>query len=87
MRVQFNTDFVRHLHVRMILKNINLENVTVENGGKYGLLIQGREEKPVTGISLKNVSIKNAATPLKIENCEPINYVNTTINNEKYGEK
>ena len=69
------------------IKNINLENVTVENGGKYGLLIQGREEKPVTGISLKNVSIKNAATPLKIENCEPINYVNTTINNEKYGEK
>ena len=66
------------------IQNINLENVTVENGGKYGLLIQGREEKLVTGISLKNVTIKNADTPLKVEHCEPISYTNTTINQKSY---
>ncbi|RXG26484.1 polygalacturonase [Leeuwenhoekiella polynyae] len=68
------------------ISNINLENITVENGGEYGLLIRGREEKPVTGISLKNVTIKNAETPLLVENCEPINYINTTINEVNYNE-
>ena len=68
------------------ISNINLENITVEKGGKYGLFIRGREEKPVTGISLKNVTIKNTDTPLLVENCEPINYINTTINEVNYNE-
>lgn len=66
------------------ISNINLENITVENGGKYGLLIKGRKEKPITGISLKNVTIKNTETPLLIENCESIDYINTTINDVNY---
>src|SRR5690606_15344941 len=40
------------------IKNIHIENVTVEDGGKYGILIQGREENPVENITFKNVTIK-----------------------------
>lgn len=66
------------------ISNIQLENISVENGGKYGLLIKGRESEPVSNIVLKNVTIKNTETPLEIENCEPVQFINTTINGKKY---
>lgn len=66
------------------ISNINLENITVDNGGEYGLLIKGREKLPVKGVTLKNVTIKNVQTPLSVENCEPVTFINTTINNKKY---
>lgn len=66
------------------IKNIQLENMNVENGGEYGLLIKGRESSPVQNVVLKNVTIKNTKTPLKVENCEPIKFINTTINGKEY---
>ena len=66
------------------IKNIYLENITVENGGKYGLLIQGREESPVKNINLTNVTIKSTETPVLIEHADKIHYKNTTINGEKF---
>ncbi|SHI59368.1 glycoside hydrolase family 28 protein [Pseudozobellia thermophila] len=66
------------------IKNIYLEDIEVENGGKYGILIQGREENPVKNVTLKNVHIKGAATPMLVENSEPINFEDTTINGNKY---
>lgn len=67
-----------------VIRNIYLEDVSVENGGEYGLLIIGREESPVKNVNLKNVHIKNAETPLRVENAEPINFENTSINGESY---
>ena len=66
------------------IENINIENVTVENGGKYGVLIKGREQLPIKDVTLKNVTIKNVETPLSVENCEPIQFINTKINNEEF---
>lgn len=66
------------------IRNIFLENVTVENGGEYGLLIKGREQSPVQNVRLKNVTIKSTEVPLSIENCEPVIFVNTTINGKEY---
>lgn len=66
------------------IKNIHLEDINVENGGKFGILIKGRPENIVKNITLTNVHIKGAATPLSIENCEPIIFENTTINGAKY---
>lgn len=66
------------------IRNIFLENVQVENGGEYGLLIKGREQSPVQNVRLKNVSIKSTEVPLNIENCEPVRFMNTTINGKEY---
>ncbi|MCG9972885.1 glycoside hydrolase family 28 protein [Christiangramia crocea] len=66
------------------IRNIFLENVQVENGGEYGLLIKGREQSPVQNVRLKNVSIKSTKVPLNIENCEPVIFLNTTINGKEY---
>ena len=67
-----------------VIRNILLENVEVENGGEYGLLIKGREEAPVSNVKLKDVVIKKTEVPMEIENCEPIIFVNTTINGKQY---
>ncbi|AYN66324.1 glycoside hydrolase family 28 protein [Euzebyella marina] len=64
------------------IQNIHLENVTVAKGGKYGILVQGREERPVKNITLKNVEIKGAETPILVENSEPIQFENVTINGQ-----
>ncbi|MDT0649521.1 glycoside hydrolase family 28 protein [Autumnicola edwardsiae] len=66
------------------IKNIYLEDVQVENGGEYGILIKGREQSPVENVNFTNVTIKSTETPLSVENCEPIKFVNTTINGQKY---
>ncbi len=68
------------------IRNIHLEDINVENGGEYGLLIDGREERPIEDIYLTNVHIKNAETPLSVKNAEPINFKNVTINGKKYDE-
>lgn len=66
-----------------VIRNIFLENVDVENGGEYGILIRGREESPVTGIHLTNVTIKKTETPLSIENADAIVFKNTSINGKQ----
>ncbi|MEH6408299.1 MAG: glycoside hydrolase family 28 protein [Leeuwenhoekiella sp.] len=67
-----------------IIKNIYLENITVENGGEYGILIKGREQAPVSNINLTNVIIKNTETPMSVENAEPLIFKNTVINGKSY---
>lgn len=66
------------------IKNIHLEDINVEKGGKYGILIKGRPESLVKNVTLTNVHILGAETPLSVENCEPILFNNTTINGEEY---
>lgn len=62
------------------IKNILLENIEVENGGKYGILAKGYAESPITNITLKNVNIKKVAEPASIENTKNITLINTYIN-------
>jgi polygalacturonase len=66
------------------IKNIHLEDIEVENGGKFGVLIKGRPENPVQNITLTNVTIKKAETDLSVENSETIKFENTTINGKQY---
>lgn len=66
------------------INNVHLQDMTVENSGKYGILIKGREEAVIQNVSLTNVHIKNAKTPLSVEHSEPIVFKNTTINGKEY---
>ncbi|MFV0566482.1 MAG: glycoside hydrolase family 28 protein [Flavobacteriaceae bacterium] len=66
------------------IENIYLENIQVENSGKYGVLIKGRKEAVIKNVTLKSVTIKQAETPLSVEDCEPITFENTTINGTAY---
>ena len=66
------------------VKNVYLENITVENGGKYGVLIDGYEDHPVKDIVLKNVSIKKVDEDYSIKGAENIQFINTEINGKAY---
>lgn len=67
-----------------VIRNIHLEDINVENGGEYGILIRGREASPVSNVTLTNVVIKNAQTPVSIEHSDPVVYKNVSINGEKF---
>ena len=66
-----------------VIRNINLEDVNVENGGEYGILIRGREESPVRNVNLTDVHIKSVEIPLLVENAEQVSYENVTINGKE----
>ncbi|MFN8258102.1 MAG: glycoside hydrolase family 28 protein [Bacteroidales bacterium] len=63
-----------------VVRNINLENIHVKNGGKYGIWAQGYKESPINGITLKNVTIENAENDFFIENAENIRFINSSVN-------
>lgn len=64
------------------VKNISLENITVKDGGKYGILVQGYKELPIQNITLKNVIIEKVDKPYLLENVNNINFIDTYINGE-----
>jgi len=48
------------------IQNIHLKDIQVENGGKFVILIKGREENRVKNVTLSNVHIKGAETPMSV---------------------
>lgn len=66
------------------IKNIHLENITVEKAGKYGILIEGRPESHVKNVTLTNVHIKGAETEVSVENSDPVIFENVSINGKNY---
>ncbi len=62
------------------IKNIYLENITVKNGGQFGVLAKGYKESPITNVTLKNVRIDKVESPYSIENVVGINFIDTYIN-------
>jgi polygalacturonase len=65
------------------IRNINLENITVKNGGKYGVWAEGYEESPVENITLKNVVIAKVGEPYLLKNVKNVNFINTKVNEKK----
>lgn len=66
-----------------VIRNINLENVNVKNGGKYSVWAEGYEVSPVENITLKNVVIHKVDSIYKLKNVKNINFINTYINDKK----
>ncbi|SNR30873.1 glycoside hydrolase family 28 protein [Lutibacter flavus] len=64
------------------VRNISLENITVKNGGKYGVLAKGYKELPIQNVTLKNVVIEKVDKPYSLENVNNLNFIDTYINGE-----
>lgn len=65
------------------VRNIAVENLTVEQGGEVGVLLEGYEQSPVTNIHLKNVVIRNTKVPYKFSNVKEILFENVSINGKE----
>ncbi len=64
------------------VRNITLENVTVKNGGEYGILAKGYKELPIENVNFINVKIEKVGKPYSIENLKGLKFINTYINGE-----
>jgi polygalacturonase len=62
------------------VQNILMENITVKNGGKYGILAKGIDALPIKNITFKNVTIDKVETEYSIDNVENLQFINTKIN-------
>jgi polygalacturonase len=65
------------------IRNIEVRNMTVEQGGKVGVLLEGYPESPVQNVRLINVTIKGVKTPYKFDNAKNIQATNVTIKGEQ----
>lgn len=65
------------------VKNVNLENVAVKNGGEYGILARGYPQKPIKDITFKDVIIEKVDSAYALENVVNLKFINTTINGKQ----
>ncbi|MBP4136999.1 glycoside hydrolase family 28 protein [Flavobacterium geliluteum] len=65
------------------IRNINLENIKVNDGGEYGILADGYKESPVENITFKNVVIKKVDSMYSLKNVKNVHFVDTYINDKK----
>jgi polygalacturonase len=65
------------------IRNIEVKNMTVKQGGKIGVLLEGYKESPVQNIRLINVDINGVKTPYKFINATNVQFTDVTINGKK----
>jgi polygalacturonase len=65
------------------IRNIEVRNMKVKNGGKVGVLLEGYKESPVQNLRLIDVTINGVTTPYKFSNATGVQFSNVTINGKK----
>ncbi|MDN3670638.1 glycoside hydrolase family 28 protein [Echinicola jeungdonensis] len=65
------------------VRNIQVENMDVKNGGEVGILLEGYENSPVENLLLKNVKIEEVKENYSFSNVKNIQFENVEINGSK----
>lgn len=65
------------------IKNLIIEDSTVENAGKYGIWAEGLDNSKIENVVFKNIKIQKAEEDFKINNVENFKIINSYINNKK----
>jgi polygalacturonase len=63
-----------------VIRNIEVKDMKVRNGGKTGVLLEGYPESPITNFRLINVEIDSVKTPFTLKNADEIQGKNVKIN-------
>ena len=53
-----------------VIRNVHVENITVRNGGEYGLLAKGYDESPIQNITVKGLVIDSVQNFYEVEHLE-----------------
>jgi polygalacturonase len=67
-----------------VIRNVWVENLQVEDGGKYGVLVSAYEESPVENLRLINCTINGVEEPVKADHVKDMEFVNVIMNKEPY---
>jgi hypothetical protein len=65
------------------IRNIEVKNMKVKQGGQVGVLLEGYKESPVQNLRLINVKIDSVKTPYKFVNATGVHFTNVAINGKK----
>lgn len=63
-----------------VVRNVEMKNVRVKDGGKTGILLEGYPQSPVQNIRLIDVVIDKVKTPYKFTNATNVSATNVSIN-------
>jgi hypothetical protein len=77
--IDFNYPDIEKGRYKPVVRNINMENVTSKKS-KNALFLQGFEDAPITGVTLKNCTLDNVTNPDVISNVKNLVLENVTIN-------
>ncbi|MEI6947608.1 glycoside hydrolase family 28 protein [Paraflavisolibacter sp. H34] len=66
-----------------VIRNIEVRNMKVQQGGKTGVLLEGYPQSPVQNLRLINVEINGVQVPYRFSHARGITFDNVTINGEK----
>ncbi len=65
------------------IRNIEVRNMTVKQGGKTGILLQGYEESPIKNVRLENVTINGVKVPYEFNHATDVVSSGLTINGKE----
>ncbi|WP_207428828.1 glycoside hydrolase family 28 protein [Pedobacter sp. SYSU D00535] len=65
------------------IRNIEVKNMRVKNGGKTGVLLEAYETSPIQNVRLINVTIDSVPTPYKFTNVKNVVFDDVKINGKK----
>ncbi|MFC6998910.1 glycoside hydrolase family 28 protein [Rufibacter roseus] len=65
------------------VRNIEVRDMKVKNGGRVGVLLEAHEQSPVQNLRLVNVEIDSVKVPYRFSNVRNIHFENVTINGKK----
>lgn len=83
LNMNYNTEGTIAEPVFPKIKNIFIEDVTVENGGKYVVFADGLPESKIDNVVLKNVKIKQVKENFNLKNITNLKLIDVTINGQK----
>jgi polygalacturonase len=62
------------------IRNIWVENMDVEQGGKFGIFIHAYKESPVENLKMVNCNIRGVKTPMQVDHVKGLQLINVMIN-------
>lgn len=80
--VRFNMHYEKPGNFIPTIRNIWVENLTVEKGGKYAILSDAYESSPVTDFTMVNAKINNVEIPYKVDFLKNVTLKNVTVNGD-----
>lgn len=66
-----------------VVRNVEVKNMIVEDGGKRGVVLEGYPESPVENIRFVDLKINNVKEPVKKSNTKKISWSNSFINGQQ----
>ena len=78
--VHFNMFYEQPGNFMPTIRNVWVENMDVEKGGKYGLFINAYKESPIQNLTMIDCNIRGVKIPVQADHASGMKFTNVVIN-------